>query len=138
MANSTIGFQGLTLTAVPVTTFAGALNTGSLVAGTTIVAAVIDPASGINRVYNPYLVGFTPQTGDASSVWLPKLTAISATSVFDAYWVPAGQAGSSKLGAIKMTLTPGTSDTVRASSVMQFQVSQSAFVLTNNSGTATF
>ena len=134
MANSTTGVQGLALTAVPVTTFAGAL-TGSLTAGT-VVAAVLDPASGFNRIYNPYPEGLTPQTGDAASKWLPAVAAggATATQVQDNYWTPvSGTPGATKTGQIQLNLTPGTSDTVRASSVMQLKLSPNAIVFTTTS-----
>lgn len=144
MANSTIGFQGLTLTAVPVTSFAGAL-TGSLTAGT-VVAAVLDPASGFNRIYNPYTEGYTgavgPQTGDAASKWLPAVATagISATTINDQYWQPVFQGGTTqvpqpnnKIGQISLPLTPGSADAVRASSVMQLKLSPNAIVFTTTS-----
>lgn len=140
MANSTIGFQGLTLTPVPVTTFAGAL-TGSLTAGT-VVAAVLDPASGFNRIYNPYPEGFTgangPQTGDAASKWLPSVATggATATTVNDQYWAPvpgSTQGANNKVGQIQLNLVAGSADTVRASSVMQLKLSPNAIVFTTTS-----
>jgi hypothetical protein len=112
------------------------------VAGTSRVAGILDPAGGINRMYNPTSVGLTPAGGDATSLWLPLVSAITPTSVNDLYWAPvASGVGSNsstpsvainpntKYGQITLNLTAGTSDTVRASSVMTFKLSQGAFVI---------
>lgn len=141
MANSTTGFQGLTLTPVFVTTFAGAL-TGSLTSGT-VVAAILDPVAGINRVYNPYTVGFSgssgPQTGDAASVWLPAVSTAGATAVVvnDQYWnaVPGNSTPqpNNKVGQVLLNLVPAAKDTVRSSSVMNFRLSPQAIVFTTSS-----
>lgn len=133
------GFQGLTFAVQPVVTSAGVLNT-NIVVNTSRVAGVLDPVSGINRMYNPTSVGFAPVTTvDTAATWLPLVTAISATTVNDQYWQPVFQGNSggtqqvaqpnNKIGQVSLTLTPATADTVRASSVMQFKLSQNAFVI---------
>lgn len=143
MANSTIGFQGLTLTAVPVTTFAGAVAT---ISAGTAVAGILDPGGGINRTYSPYAVGYTgssgPQTGDTAATWLPAVSAagLVGVSVNDQYWQPVFQGGTSqvpqpnnKVGQVILNLVPATKDAVRASSVMNFRLSPNAIVFTTTS-----
>jgi len=127
------GFQGLTFTVLPVVTSAGALN-ASIVAGTSRVAGILDPVAGINRMYNPTSVGFAPVGGtDTAATWLPLVSSISATSVNDQYWTPVPgntvPQPNNKIGTVSLNLTPATADTVRASSVMQFKLSQNAFVI---------
>lgn len=135
-----VGFGGLTITAVPVVNNTGSdiapvwtLNTTSLPAAT-VIAGILDPAGGINRLYNPFTVGLTAASGDAVAKWLPQINSngLVATQVYDNYWaaIPGQVAATSyKFGQIAVTLTPGTSDTVRASSVMSFRVSPNAFFL---------
>lgn len=132
------GFQGLTFVVQPVTTSAGVLNT-NIVAGTSRVAGILDPAGGLNRMYNPTAVGFAPVTGtDTAATWLPIVTSIAASSVNDQYWTPTfvgTQTGATvvnpntKIGQVQLVLTAATADTVRASSVMNFRLSQYAFVI---------
>lgn len=139
MANSTTGFQGLTLTAVPVVTFAGAVAT---ISAGTAVAAILDPAGGINRVYNPYTVGYSgasgPQTSDTAATWLPTVSAAGLVGVVvnDQYWaaVPGvSQAANNKVGQVLLNLVPAAKDAVRASSVMNFRLSPNAIVFTTTS-----
>jgi hypothetical protein len=133
------GFQGLTFVVQPVVSAAGVLN-ASIVAGTSRVAGILDPAGGINRMYNPTSVGFSPLGGtDTAATWLPIVTSISASSVNDQYWAPTFQSGgqtgatvvnpNTKVGQVQLLLTAATADTVRASSVMQFKLSPNAFVI---------
>lgn len=133
------GFQGLTFVVQPVVTSAGALNT-NIVAGTSRVAGILDPAGGINRMYNPTSVGFTPQTGtDTAATWLPLVASITGSSVNDQYWASTFQSGgqsgativnpNTKYGQVQLVLTAATADTVRASSVMNFKLSSNAFVI---------
>jgi hypothetical protein len=125
------GFKNLTFVVQPVTLNGTSLNAG-LVAGTSRVAGILDPVAGINRTYDPASVGFTPSGSDATSVWLPLLNTITATTVNDQYWaaVPGStQGANNKLGQVQISLTAGTSDTVRASSVMNFKLSPNALVI---------
>lgn len=129
------GFQGLTLTPIYATTDGQTFNT-NLVTGLYVVG-ILDPVSGINRMYNPASVGYTPTGGDAASVWLPKVTAVTPISQVDAYWAPVfkDQSGATytaktKLGQVQVVLQAGTSDFVRGSSVMKFQLSANALLLT--------
>lgn len=132
------GFQGLTFVVAPVVLANGTLNTAAIVAGTSRVAGILDPAGGINRQYNPTSVGFAPVGGtDTAATWLPLVSSITATTVNDQYWQPVFTGGTTqvpqpnnKIGQVTLNLTPATADTVRASSVMQFKLSQGAFVIT--------
>jgi hypothetical protein len=126
------GFKNLTFAVNPVTLNGTSLNS-AIVAGTSRVAGILDPVSGINRMYDPASVGFTPSGSDATSVWLPVVSTITATTVNDQYWaaVPGStQGANNKMGQVQVTLTAGSSDTVRASSVMAFKLSPQALVLT--------
>ena len=129
------GFQGLTFVVAPVVLANGTLNTAAIVAGTSRVAGILDPANGINRQYNPTSVGFAPVGGtDTAATWLPLVKSISSVSVNDQYWtaVPGNTTPqpNNKIGQVSLNLTAATADTVRASSVMQFKLSQNAFVIT--------
>jgi hypothetical protein len=131
-----VGFNALTFTVVPVIQNTGTdavpVWTPATIAAGTVVAGILDPISGINRMYNPTSVGFTPTAGDAVGKWLPAVNSagLTSVSVTDAYWVPAGGSSKTAYGQFLLTLTAGTSDTVRASSVMSFRLSPGAFVLT--------
>jgi hypothetical protein len=132
-----VGFNALTFTVVPVIqntgTDAAPVWTPATITAGTVVAGILDPVSGINRMYNPSSVGFTPTAGDAVGKWLPAVAGAGLTSVSvqDNYWTPVtGNSGGNKYGQFLLTLTAGTADTVRASSVMQFRLSPNAFVLT--------
>lgn len=133
-----VGFTGLTMTVQPVVLNTGtdaapvySLNTAGIPAGA-VVAGILDPVNGINRMYNPTSVGYTPTATDAVGKWLPAVTSagLTATTIQDNYWTPAtGSAGANKFGQVSLNLTAGTSDAVRASSVMNFKLSQNAFVI---------
>lgn len=126
------GFQGLSFTVQPVVSSAGVLN-ASIVAGTSRVAGILDPAGGLNRQYNPTSVGFAPVTGtDTAATWLPLVSSIAVTGVLDNYWlaIPGQSAATvAKPGVVTLVLTAATADTVRASSVMNFKLSSNAFVI---------
>jgi hypothetical protein len=126
------GFAGLTFTVQPVVLNSGALNTAGIPSGS-VVAGILDPAGGINRMYNPTSVGFAPAGGDTAAHWLPATSAaLTAASVLDNYWrsIP-GQTDATvaKIGQVTMNLTAATADTVRASSVMSFKLSPNALVV---------
>jgi hypothetical protein len=135
-----VGFSGLTFTVQPIVQNTGTdavpvwtLNTAGLPAAA-IVAGILDPVAGINRTYNPTSVGYVPTAGDAVGKWLPAISAagLVATVVNDQYWaaVPGvSQSAINKYGVITMNLVAGTSDLVRASSVMQFKLSPNALIL---------
>lgn len=135
-----VGFTGLTLTAQPVvqntnTDAAPVWTVNPALTSGTVVAGILDPAGGINRMYNPTSVGFTPSNGDAVGKWLPAINSagLVPTTVNDQYWASIpGQSGAAnnKTGQLSLTLTAGTADTVRASSVMNFKLSPNAIVLT--------
>ena len=134
-----VGFSGLTHTVQPVVQNTGTdaapvytLN-ASIVAGTSVVSGILDPAGGINRQYNPVSVGFTPTTGDTAAHWLPLVSSISLVgNVLDNYWasIPGQSAATvGKPGQVQLVLTAAAADTVRASSVMNFRLSPNAFVI---------
>ncbi len=126
------GFNGLTFAVQPVVTAAGALNTAGLIAGTTLIAGILDPVS-TQRVFNPVIEGNPVATGDAASKWLPVVDALTATEVFDNYWLSVpGQtaAASPKVGQVQLQLTPAAANTVEASSVMKYYLSPGALVIT--------
>lgn len=136
-------FNGLTFAVVPVVlasaTFGqqGVLNTAGLPAGT-VVAGILDPANGVHRLFNPQLNGNAVVSGDSYTKWLPTISTggLVATTVADAYWVPAGGSSSNKYGQIAIPLTPAAADVVNASSTLvNTKVSPSAFVITCTAGT---
>lgn len=139
-AVTTNSFNGLTLAVVPVTTAAGGLNT-ALVAGTTLVAGILDPGN-TERIFNPIAEGNAVQTGDTAATWLPVWATPTVAEVNDQYWEPVFQGGTSqvpqpnsKLGQIAVYLTPAAKNVVEASSVLHFYLSPNALILTWSSGT---
>lgn len=123
-------FAGLTFAAVPVITGAGALNT-ALVAGTTVIAGIVDPTS-TQRIFNPQAEGNPVVSGtDSYTVWLPVLSTISAASVVDNLQSSAP----TEIGQITLTLKPAAKNTIEASSVMNFKVSPQAIIITCTAGT---
>lgn len=131
-------FNGLTFAVVPAVTGAGVLNTAGLPAGT-VVAGILDPANGIHKIFNPQVVGLPVVTGDAYTKWLPTVAAAPTAAIInDQYWAPvpgSTQGANNKLGQISLNLTPTATDTVNASSVMQYKLSANAIVITATAGT---
>jgi hypothetical protein len=125
-------FAGLTFAVQPVVTGAGVLNIAGIVGGTTYVAAIVDPVS-TQRVFNPQAEGNAVGSGDAYTVWLPKVSALTATQVTD-YLFPGGS-NPVDTGQVQLSLTPATKNVVEASSVMKFYVSPQALVITCTAGT---
>jgi hypothetical protein len=74
-----------------------------------------------SRKYNPWSLGFTPQTGDAASVWLPKV--VSTTAIND-------PTGALQAGQYLVVLSPGTSDTVNAASVAPLRLNAGTVFVT--------
>lgn len=127
-------FNGLTFTVQPAVTGAGAVNTAALPAGT-VIAGILDPASGVNHIFNPQTKGLPVVTGtDTAATWLPVIgpNGLVATTVDDEYWapVPGSTAGPhNKFGQIQVNLVPAAKDVVDASSVMAYKVSPNALFL---------
>lgn len=65
------------------------------------------------RVYNPWTLGYAPQTGDAANKWLPSVGAV--TLVTD-------PTGAGQVGWAQITLIPGTADLVNVASVQTIRV----------------
>lgn len=107
-------FANLTLT----------VKKASALAANDVVVAFVDEYNR-GKYYRPDLMTLAPQAGDAANVWLPKVTAVS--QVTD----PTG--GST--GPYKVTLAPGSSDTVNVASVLSVVVDQNALFIVANSGT---
>lgn len=135
------GFNGLSFTVQPVITSAGVLNTAGIVAGTSLIAGILDPTS-TDRIFNPVAEGNPVASGDAASKWLPVVSTgyPTATTVADNYWTPvfngvtfdsdsAVGLGQSKFGQVQLFLTPAAANTVEASSVLHFYLSPNALVL---------
>lgn len=95
----------------------------ALVANDVVVAFIDEYNRG--KYYRPDLMALAPQAGDAANVWLPKVG--TATQVSD----PTGGA----TGPYKVTLIPGTSDTVDVASVLNVVVDQNALFIVANAGT---
>ena len=130
------GFNGLTFTVQPVITAAGAVNTAGLVAGTTLVAGILDPNS-TQRIFNPVAEGNPVVIGtDSAATWLPVVKSLTATTVNDQYWAPAFAESSAtydnpnnQFGQVQLFLTPAAKNTVEASSVLNFYLSPHALVI---------
>jgi hypothetical protein len=118
-------------------TFAGALNTAALPAGT-VIAAIVDLET-MTKVFNPQAEGNAVASGDAYTKWLPTLTALSAATVDDQYWSPipgsAVPEPNTKAGQITLNLTPAPANTVESPSVMTYRVSPNALIVTCTGGT---
>jgi hypothetical protein len=136
-------FNGLTFAVQPVVTGAGVLNTAGIVAGTTVIAGILDPTS-TQRIFNPQAEGNAVVTGDAYTKWLPVVATggLTATTVNDQYWAPtfAGSGNSysatnNKIGQVQLQLTPAAANVVEASSVLKFYLSPQAIVITCTAGT---
>lgn len=109
MAAAAAPYGALTLTVVKI---------GSLAANDVVVGFIDEFNRG--RLYSPISMdGLAPQTGDAANVWLPHVGTV--TQVTD----PTGGA----TGPWKVTLIPGTSDTVNAGSVQNVVLDQGALVI---------
>jgi hypothetical protein len=129
------GFSGLTFAVVPLVE-AGVVNAG-LVAGTTVIAGILDPISA-ERIFNPAAEGNPVASGDAYTKWLPVIKTISGTTVVDNYWasVPGSTVpGPTSTGQVKLVLSPAAANTVEASSVLEFWLSPQALILTCTAGT---
>ncbi len=129
-------FAGLTFAVVPVVTGAGALNTGAVTLGTTMIAAIIDPNS-TQRIFNPQAEGNAVASSDNATKWLPVITKFTGTTQVDNYWAPvfvqqtgATSAPKTDVGQVQILLTPAAANVVEASSVLQFYVSPQALLIT--------
>lgn len=135
------GFSNLTFVVEPVVLNSGtvsapvtALNTG-IVAGTSMVAAIIDPIS-TQRIFNPIAEGNAVANGATAATWLPVVKSITAVSVTDYLNQNAGfGTGVANIGQIKLILTPAAANVVEASSVLEFWLSPQALVILATSGT---
>jgi hypothetical protein len=107
-------FANLTLT----------VKKASALAANDVVVAFVDEYNR-GKYYRPDLMTLAPQAGDAANVWLPKVGTV--TQVVD----PTG--GST--GPYKVTLIPGSSDTVNVASVLTVTVDQNALFIVANAGT---
>lgn len=107
-------FNSLTLT----------VKKASAVAANDVVVAFVDEYNR-GKYYRPDLVGLAPQASDAPNLWLPSV--VTATQVVD----PTG--GST--GPYKITMKPGTNDTVDVASVLNVVVDQNALFIVANAGT---
>lgn len=120
------GFNGLTFAVQPVITAAGAVNTAGLIAGTTLIAGILDPTS-TQRIFNPVAEGNNVQSSDTAATWLPVVKSLTATTVTDNL-VSGGP--KTDFGQVQLFLTPAAKNVVEASSVMNYYLSPAALVIT--------
>lgn len=121
-------FNGLTFAVVPVVTGAGALNTGALTAGTTMIAGILDPTM-TQRIFDPQAEGNPVVASDNATKWLPVVAAtngLTATTVVDNLQTGAP----TEVGMVTLKLTPAAANTVEAPSVMTFHLSPRALLIT--------
>jgi hypothetical protein len=117
-------FAGLTFTVQPVVTGAGALNTAGIIAGTSLVAGILDPTS-TQRIFNPQAEGNPVVSADNATKWLPLVKSLTATQKTDNL-----QSGTpTETGQVQLFLTPAAANTVEASSVLNFYLSPAALVV---------
>jgi hypothetical protein len=97
----------------------GAGETETQLAAGAVVVAFVDELNR-GRKYNPYDWGFAPTTGDAANKWLPTVGVITPALAPD---------GSGNVGTYRVTLAPGSSDTVNVASVQTVVVDRNALVI---------
>lgn len=119
-------FNGLTFAVVPVVTGAGALNTGGVTLGTTMIAGILDPTS-TQRIFNPQAEGNNVQPADNATKWLPVISTLTATTQVDNL-ISGGP--KTDVGQVQVGLTPAAANVVEASSVMRFYLSPAALLIT--------
>lgn len=119
---------------------------------TDVVIGILDPVS-TQRLFNPFAEGLAPQSGQSLTDWFPtgnansiEGAAIAATTVDDAYWggvaaglgdtLPNNGLGNPSYGQVRLYLTPGSLNTVEASSVMTFRLSPEAALLVVDTSTS--
>jgi hypothetical protein len=110
MAAATPQFGALTLAVT---------KAASLVA-TNVVVGVIDEFNR-GRLYMPFTWGYTPQTGDAATKWLPQVGTVTAIT---------DPTGAGQVGWYVVTLIPGTADQVNVASVQTLRVDSNALFIT--------
>lgn len=110
MAAATPQFGALTL----------AVTKASALAANAVVVGVLDEFNR-GRLYMPFTWGFTPQTGDAATKWLPSVGTV--TAIVD-------PTGAGQVGQYKVTFVPGTADTVNVASVQTMYVDANALFIT--------
>ena len=110
MAAATPQFGALTLAVT---------KAASLVA-TNVVVGVLDEFNR-GRLYMPFTWGYTPQTGDAATKWLPQVGTV--TAILD-------PTGASQVGQYLVTFIPGTADMVNVASVQTMRVDPNALFIT--------
>jgi hypothetical protein len=122
-------FQNLTLTMLPVTTGNGTTLNSTLVsdatAGTTLIAGIIDPATG-EKWFNPVAEGNAVVSGDNATKWLPVLHTFTAVGqVTDNL-----DGGVNQIGMVELYLLPAPANVVEVQTTMRVRVSASATVFT--------
>ena len=139
------GFNALTLTPEFVVTGAPgsqALNaTLAAAPGTPFyVAAIVDPVS-TQKIFNPIAEGATYyNSGGTVANYLPQVKSITAVTVNDYLNMAInGDLGTAvaNIGQIKLILTPGPSNVVEASSVLEYWLSPQAIILGTATGSTT-
>jgi hypothetical protein len=119
-------FAGLSFAVVPVVS-AGVL-TAALTAGTTRIAAIVDPTM-TQKIYNPVSEGNAVASGDNATKWLPVVASISAAQVTDYIKDPTG--ATTDVGQVTLNLTPAAANVVESSSVMSgIKLSPQALLIT--------
>ena len=95
----------------------GASATETQLAANAVVVGVLDEFNR-GRLYNPVASGLAVQSGDAANKWLPTVASVTALTE------PGGA-----VGQYRITLTPGSADTVNAGSVQTMVVDRGALVI---------
>lgn len=109
----------MTAAAAPLGALTLSVKKAASLAANDVIFGVLDEYNR-GRLYLPFTWGFIPQTGDAANKWLPQV--IASTAIVD----PTGAA---QVGQYKVTLQPGSADTVNVSSVQTMFVDPNAFFL---------
>jgi hypothetical protein len=112
----------MTAAAAPLGALTLSVKKAASLAANDVIFGVLDELNR-GRLYLPFNLGFTPQTGDAAGKWLPTVltsTAIQATDPVS---------GNPVTGQYLVTLQPGTADTVNVASVQTMRVDPNAFFL---------
>ena len=99
-----------------------AVTLASALAATNVVVGFAAGESNRSRLYMPFNNGLVPQTGDAANKWLPKVGTVTA--------ITASDGTNTETGQYKVTLIPGTADTVNVSSVQTVYVDADTLFIT--------
>jgi hypothetical protein len=101
-----------------------AVTLAASLAANNVVVGFVCGESNRGRLYMPFNNGLSPQTGDAANKWLPKVGTV--TSITD-------PTGAGQVGQYKVTLIPGTADTVNVASVQTVYVDADTVFITATS-----